>query len=281
MVRAMAVVVVLVALLLALAAPAYCGAKAEDFTSLLSGKQIPLSMKLKDLSSTWRRFGGASPSPYGFQGPYYTKGHTVTVGGEVYLITYAAQIRRPDYYAMMGPRPSVKLEEVTPDTPLALSLLRLGALASLMDIRPFNLEAELADYKRANESILAAMAARRTELGEGEDNLKNLAVALNMYMIDYEAAPPMDTPEKFRTALAEYVESEDAFVDPDTGEAYAINRALSGKKVGDIEDPLKMVAIYQAEPGRDGKRGVAFVAGNVGRVSESEWQELKSESEIP
>jgi len=117
---------------------------------------------------------------------------------------------------------------------------------------------------------------------QAPDNLKMVAAALQMYTADYDGAlPPMNKPEAFRKALDDYVENAEMFRDPETKEFYGINPTLSGKKIKEIKDPAKTIAVYQVKPGKDGKRGVVFVDGSIKRLTETEWTELKASSKIP
>ncbi len=108
--------------------------------SILSGNSIPTSIKLKDLTPEWRAistngqieignfqalvslFGGGS-----FANNFYTKGQTVTVGSETYIVAYSL-ISLP--------------EKISPELPLNLSLLNLKTSGSMSNIRVFEIVAE-------------------------------------------------------------------------------------------------------------------------------------------
>jgi len=283
---ALMMLVVLVAPTLASAAPAK-GRQPASFKPLLSGKVAPLSLKLKELNSTWRRFAlvetGGMAGLFGLAttvgGGYYTKGDTVTVAGETFLLAYRQQGAQISLYQMVASGPGgVQMEELTAESPVTLSLLNLRNLAGMNDIRLFDLKQELAEYKKASEQA----AATASQMGGGQsDNLQQLAIAVQMYIADFDALPPLGDAEAVTQALVEYVSDESVFTDPDTGEAYAVNSSLSGKSLSEIEDPAQMVVLYQAEPGNGGKRGVAFLDGHVQRVSDSQWEKLKAGSGIP
>jgi hypothetical protein len=111
-----------------------------SLASILSSNSIPTSIKLKDLTPEWRAlstngqleignfqavvslFGGGS-----FANNYYTKGQTITVGSETYIVAYSL-ISLP--------------EKVSPELPLSLSLLNLKTIGSLSNIRIFETVAE-------------------------------------------------------------------------------------------------------------------------------------------
>jgi hypothetical protein len=126
-----------------------------SFAGILSGNSIPTAIKLKDLTSEWRAmstngqveignfqalvslFGGGS-----FANNYYTKGQTVTVGSETYIVAYSLLSLA---------------EKISPELPLNLSLLNLKTIGSMSNIRIFEtvaetkvLEGQLASLQIAN-----------------------------------------------------------------------------------------------------------------------------------
>jgi hypothetical protein len=126
-----------------------------SLASILSGNSVPTSIKLRDLTPEWRAmstngqveignfqalvglFGGGA-----FANNYYTKGQTVNVGSETYIIAYSL-ISLP--------------EKITPELSLTLSLLNLKTSGSMSNIRVFEtvaetkvLEAQLASLQIAN-----------------------------------------------------------------------------------------------------------------------------------
>lgn len=291
-----AVVVVLLLLALPALAPA---SEPAELSDLLSGKAAPLAMKLKDLDSSHFRF--LSPGYYGrgpgwlgvvssYGGgstPFYTRGGTVAIGGGRYLIAYAVQTKGQYYSFVMYGRATPTApepEKVTGDSNLTIHLFNLSTLPVLTDVRPFELKAELALYEQYLQDFKELMASR-SAMEEGPSrggNLENLGLALAMYAADNDdVLPRMDTAEAFQRALEEYVESKNTFADPESGELFALNPTLSGKKLSDVEDPSNTIAVYQPRPGKDGKRGVALVDGSTRRLSETEWEELKAKSGIP
>jgi hypothetical protein len=126
-----------------------------SFASILSGNSIPTAIKLKDLTPEWRAmstngqveignfqalvslFGGGS-----FANNYYTKGQTVTIGSETYIVAYSLLSLA---------------EKISPELPLNLSLLNLKTIGSMSNIRIFEtvaetkvLEGQLASLQIAN-----------------------------------------------------------------------------------------------------------------------------------
>jgi hypothetical protein len=109
---------------------------------------------LRDLTSEWRCMSISGSSELGFTSlllygssrfptpSYYTKGQSVLIGSDNYLITYSL---------------SNVTDKITADTPLALSLLNIKNIGNFSNIRAFDiaketkiLEKQLAFIKRAN-----------------------------------------------------------------------------------------------------------------------------------
>jgi hypothetical protein len=107
-----------------------------DLTNLFN---VPNTVFLRDLTSEWRCMGITSVNDFGlssiafgalggFSGTsYYTKGQSVLVGSENYLVVYSL-INTTD--------------KITIDTPLSLSLLSLKNTGTFGNIRRFDLAKE-------------------------------------------------------------------------------------------------------------------------------------------
>jgi hypothetical protein len=125
-----------------------------ELDQVISGSKFPLNLKLMDLDSEWRGFSisGQFETGGGMQvfnsllvttanNLYYTKGQTITVGSETYLIAYRLDITERQL-------------KLTPETKLMLSLLNLRTIGSLNNIRQFNFEQERAMFDRFNRNVL-------------------------------------------------------------------------------------------------------------------------------
>lgn len=125
-----------------------------SFASILSGNSIPTTIKLKDLTAEWRAmstngqveignfqalvglFGGGA-----FANNYYTKGQTINIGSETYIVAYSL----------------LSLDaKVSPELPLNLSLLNLKTIGSMSNIRIFELVAESKVLERQLASLQVA-----------------------------------------------------------------------------------------------------------------------------
>jgi hypothetical protein len=285
----------------ALLAAVTTAATAEGFEEVLAGRHGPLTLKLRELDGEWRRFrlGGGSGADGGEQflammlgaggaaggsEVYYTKGRTVHVGGEVYLVAWRLTPRSIQAGALTGllhgrPEQMPPAEKPTPDTELALSLLHLRTAGNLLDIRPFSLELELTGGDTSPAALEQAreQAARALRL----EQLRHIGAALLLYVKDGERTlPPMNDVAATQRALLPYGPGREIFTDPRSGRSYLPNSSLAGRKYADIPDPGGQVAFYEPEP-VDNTRGVLFLDGRVARVPESEWNELKRKSNIP
>jgi hypothetical protein len=112
-------------------------------SEILSGKTIPTTVKLKELTPEWRtlatngqfELGSSIQSLFtsftgmSLYGSYYTKGQTISLAGESYIVAYSLQD---------------KPEKITGEIPLGLSLLNMKTIGSLTNIRSFNLVTETA-----------------------------------------------------------------------------------------------------------------------------------------
>ncbi len=205
------------ALFLALAAPAL--GQGMDFQQLLSGKEVPNALKLKDLNGDWRHltigttdaakgglgdmmgplmqagmmadkgkgkedpaaamlgmsffsalFGGGGES----QKPvYYTKGQTVTVGGETFLLAYRYQKPAVNFMQLAmesdktGKDPDAgkmaAAGKLTPDSALTLSLINVKTITTLADIRPFDIDQEIAESASTGGGLMDLIAQQAAQ----------------------------------------------------------------------------------------------------------------------
>ena len=271
---------------------------------LLSGRLAPLTIKLGDLDSGWRRFNVAesgsvfadyltimaaremTPTPLTI---YYTRGTTYQVGGETYLLAYQQKPRISDIARTMQYSDDSDPPVLTTETELAPSLLNLRAVVAMRDIRAFSLDEEIAESK----ALFGADEYDENAPSEGVDqSLQNLHVmgqALSMYIQAWgEKLPPMKNPEQVRGLLHPYASqirpgapSMDIFTDPRTGDLYPVNTILSLHKVAHIQFPQDMAVFHEGTEREDGSRAVLFLDGHVARVSREEWPIIKRKSKIP
>jgi hypothetical protein len=267
-----------------------------SFQELISGKSIPLTVKLKELTADWRRINtgsagsdvaSAASRAYamamglgGGSGAIYTKGETRTAEGETYLVAYRFTPKPIDMNALMRGRPDAmpQPEKPTPDALLTLCLVHLRTTDSFTDVRPFDLEVELAGGD-SSPSALEEAREKAAKAG-GLQNLRAIGVALLAYAQDGDKTlPAMPDAETARKALEPYCKLKGAFENPDTQQAYLPNASLSGKKFADIAKPGEIVAYYESKPAND-MRAVLYLDGKAVRIPETKWADLKKASGI-
>ena len=273
-------------------------ARSTTYAALLSGKVVPLTLKLKQLDRNWRGFDAsmqdqreAYSALYGLPGGgYYTKGQTVSVGGETYLVAYALESKQGALPMLLG-RSGVKPETISGDTMVRLALLNVRTMGSMTGIRSFDLKTEVAAFSGAYAALQSAMEAQMSAQMEGGEeevpegsagaNLKSVVIAIEMYLADYEAFPPMDSMEGFGEAVLDYVEDEAVFKDPGHDEYFALNAALSQKATSEMGVGAKAVLAYQLTPEADGSRWVGFADGHVKKYAAEDWEKLKASQNLP
>ena len=263
----------------------------SDLKELLSGKRAPLALKLKDLDASWRRVrvspsdAGAIPSMYaqllggGSAGVYYTKGEIVLVVGESYVIAYQHPVKTLDVMALYRGGNPPGLEPLTAESPLTLALIQLRTAGTLGDIRPFNLDQEIAEGAGIQKAVEGARdnSANNNSL----NNLKQIGLGLMMYADDHDnKLPDLSDAPSLKKALASYLKDEKVFVQPRTGKPYLPNSSLSSKDQKGTNTANEVV-VYEADPAEDGTRAVLFGDAHVERVDETRWLELKKTSNIP
>jgi len=290
---------VLVLVLLALVLPAYGQVQpgsTSSFKDLLSDKSCPLTMHMKDLGPEWTGLsvsgGDSGASGYlqvlssmfgGSPGRYYTKGATVLLAGETFLVTYSVKGKPFDPSLFTRGNPPAP-EKPTGESLLSLSLINLRTCGNVIDIRPFDLKEETAETASASSMLGGWVEANHAATtAVSLSNLKQLGLSLCMYAQDHDdTLPAMDNPGALKQALLSYVDkdSSNLFVNPITKTPYLPNTVLSNHKLAKIPNQSSMVAIYEDASAPDGTRGVVFLDGHAKRIHEAEWPKLKHASKI-
>lgn len=284
------------------------------FAALLSGQNTPLSLKLDDLKSGWRRMTlnappqkEATPQPFSRRNHidfdrewldligaspnvYFTRGQTVSSGGDPFLAVYRVRFSRAEMDALFPRGTTPTQERITQmltgfmrQRPLDLSLINLKTVSNLSDIRPFDIETQSAALKtliaRVTKEMEPMQAAARG--ASSLSNLKQIGLGLAQYASDHdEVLPPMTSAATAKKVLMPYVKNAALFVQPGANTPYLSNPILSKKKLAHIADTSRMIAFYEAKPAADGLRAVVFLDGHARRLNEKEWQLFKRGSKI-
>ncbi len=264
-------------------------ARAQEVTlnQVLAGRERPLSISAKQLTGEYRRMVVGGPAGIASlqsmmigaktgveTGLYFSKGETVTAGGETYLLAY-----RPNFPIdpMIfnghghGDTEPVRARKLRPNMMLSLSLLNLRTNARLDDISAF-------DAKRDMESPQESSEA-------SERNLRALGRGMMTYFRGRGrgAMPVLGatlTPALKRTFYP-FVHDQNLWIQPATEEDYRPNPRVSGVNVNRVANRQFLVAFSEATTGSDGLRGVLFLDGHVERVGAARWTQLQRTKVIP
>ena len=249
-----------------------------DFKTFLSGTSLPLTLRFKDLTADFRRvvisaqndsfatymqmMGAATGIEMGV---YYTRGETVNIGDETYLIAYRPQMP-VDAQAMrnMGHGDPVVQAKPTLNTSLSLSLLNLRTAGSFNDVRPYDIKR---DIQTAAEGV-AASTRTLVILGRGmRQAIHNTG----------EIVPHVGksvTPE-LRRAFYPHVHDERTWRNPIDNTWYVPNPAISRLNLNKLTNSKYLPAFYEKEPAGDKTRGVVFLDGHVERLSPERWERFQ------
>lgn len=104
-------------------------------------------------------------------------------------------------------------------------------------------------------------------------NLKQIGLGLHMYAADYDGyLPPADS---WPSVLKPYLEAEEVYTCPSTGEQYVFNEALAGHNIEEVSNPMEVPMAWDAPGPGDlttgphaGEFNVLYVDGHVTTVEE-------------
>jgi hypothetical protein len=284
---------------------------ANDFQELISGKQAPLTKQLKDLDDSWRQIAISGQyemadlmkswtSLFGadfYNNIYYTQGETVKVNQENYIVAYrlASSGEPMNIFSMfenvmgtMGGMTGgdcaalVPPKSITSETTISLSLLNLKTIGSLNNVRPFDLETDLALLEKTEQQSREACEQANMAMVESQvsSNLQILSSALHSYAEqNQDQLPDMSSLEAVESALQEFVYDSSVFYHPGTLEPFLVNASLSAKKLSELD--TEIVSFYEATPAADGTIGVVYINGLYQRLSPEEWEAVKEASNLP
>ena len=192
----------------------------------------------------------------------YTRGATLKIGGELFLVGYRLPSQGLDFSALMAMGPGAlgggppgakpKMPErkpVTPESELSVTLINLRAIGTISDIHPF----DMAEAMKPPAPGLLDMMEKSKEKAQGSaasSNMKQIALAVMMYAQDYDQVlPPMADAEKFRKVILPYIKNHAVFTSPATGKPFRPNPRLSGRKLASLGNASSVVILYSGRPG--------------------------------
>ncbi len=259
--------------------------------NVMSGSIVPLTIKARDLNASWRSFTVSEGNDitrlmlgaYGLSGSnaLYSRGDDISVAGETYLVAYRLKTP-PLNMAAMNNSSNVEMMmrdmTIKPDSTLQLSLLNVRMTSAFNQMQTF----DPAIFNASSPlNPVFAKARQAAQNASSNSNLKQLMLGAMQYVQDNdEKFPPMQTMYLFKKAVYPYVKNEQIFLQPSSKKFYVPNAALSKMSMARLQFPSATAAIYEADFGSDGKRGVGFADGHVKRVTPAEWTNIKQDSDI-
>lgn len=245
---------------------------------ILSGREMPLSVPVKDLDASYRRLVvSGDPGMASIQnmfieakagvelGLYYTRGATVKLGDETYLVAYRPSIRiNPEIFRGHGDTgDAVQARKMGPNSKLTLSLLNLRTTSSMNDIRPF-------DRARDVETVAEGNAASTRSLMRLGLGIRTWVGSRGGVFPDMKAVTPA-----LKRLFYPYVHDQRLWENPTNEELLRPNAALSGQRFQDIKNGQYVFSFAENSVAVDGTRGVLFLDGHVERVNAARWERLK------
>lgn len=116
--------------------------------------------------------GGDSRAPV-----YYTRGLTLSLGGETFLVAYKADRKQSSIMELAmqaqasggkepDPQKMMEAGKLSGDTPVALALINIRSIGTIYDVRPFDLQREIEESAAAGAGglmgLFGAMAADKS-----------------------------------------------------------------------------------------------------------------------
>ena len=158
-----------------------------------------------------------------------------------------------DFLRWQSPQqPTEEIRERLRDETLPKAETALIAVSVLRQAIPHDVAEKREDDSRLKTMVLS--------------NVKNIAVALIMYLTDCDAFPEALTGEQLREILRPYVQNDSVFCLPDTDEVVVQYLIPPGTRPSDIEDAgITPMVVVEAVPGWD---IVGFVDGHAQAIPE-------------
>lgn len=273
----------------------------------------PLSIQANALTADWRRFQPAIPAGADFvtalkvgvldqsnavNYQFVTRGQTLQVNGEIFLIAYRGKIDFEKIFGLLKNSSDESLQKwevgdgylrLLATQNLLLCLINVRTSTSLNDFRAFDPKTDT-----ISPAQLQVLEEENTN-AQVVSHLKQLGVALKSYSMDYDGIlPPMRSAQSMaqietpidstrlptvQQAIYPYVKTPEIFTHPTTHQIYRPNLNLSRRNVENVRNPAQIVAFYEASPAPDGRRAVLYLDGHVARENENEWAKIRALSD--
>ncbi len=203
----------------------------------------------------------------------WTKGETVKISGQDYLITYKMDLTSADMMRKSAPKADdlilkltlLKTSAVNSMTPLALDKAGLLKMIATLDKQPAE-GAMTTTAPLATGDIAARQAA-------SVSNAKQLSLGMLMYVGDFDdVAPYAQSTAAVKFAIRPYLKNDGLWksLNPNGGE-FKYNISIGGAKQSSIDRPAETVLFYEEYEWPDGSRVVAFADGHAKTISHEQW----------
>jgi prepilin-type processing-associated H-X9-DG protein len=251
-----------------------------NFRDLVTGKSVPLSLRVKDLNEsygrfrfsgdnsdmqrTWMRMAGMMIDTSNI---FFTRGDTVNLESGAYLIVYGVE-NRIDWEAIRrhdGIPATPQTRKLRPKDKLLLTLLDLKNVGNIVELRSFNREEDLENEADRNQAVVTTLQQLWQGLAQWKHNRGQ------------ERLPQWTdrvTPQLRQTAYP-FVHDKRLWEHPSTNEPFRLNPELSGKPLLEVTNRKTLHMIYEATPAADGTRAVLFADGHVERVDAARFTRLQ------
>jgi len=206
------------------------GAVADEIKNLLAGDKYPLTLKLKDVDTGWRRMtigaqldnapAARPPTPNsvtsgedfgtklmttfaGQPDTYLTRGQTIKEGSESFLVTYRVRLDQQAIQEFVKSFPRTEqppsLAQVTrltemfiQERPLDLALLNMRMVGKVADIRPFRYHDQMAIINTRLKSEFAVSEVRQISSRNSTSlqNLRMIGLGMQQYLGDNDDVLP-------------------------------------------------------------------------------------------
>jgi hypothetical protein len=231
------------------------GAEYRPVMLTVSGGMEALISGQLMLTSAYRGAGSEGASLLQQLSACWTTGEVASVDGVRYYVTYAYSFADME---LVSEQPAL------PES-LRLHLVRVDgvtAMTPLGDLRPY------VEEETGVEPGPPEQAVRTKSM----NNLKQLGMAMMMYMNDYDGvAPYAQQTKSCLYVLLPYVKSSDIFSPPRAESRYLVNTKLGGVNERDVLEPARVPLFWEEMPYDDGSRVVGFYDGHVAVIPADEW----------
>ncbi len=187
----------------------------QDLETVFSGQNIPLTLKFKDLDSSWRKVSVSGQFEMGdlikswttfmdsilktqtYNNVYYSQGKTITIGNNIYIIAYRIPLNIEPlnieniFAGVMGNQDceTGKLPvKINSDTEVSLALLNLNSAGSFNDLTPLDINNEIAESeKKYQTAVMVCQQAKIEEMNqEGLDGVRTINNSQQVYYLENE-----------------------------------------------------------------------------------------------